>query len=35
MIEHGCFEGEGYCARGPDCNCKVKGKTYEEALADL
>lgn len=35
MMEHGNVNGKGYCARGPDCKCKVKGDTYEEVLARL
>lgn len=34
MLEHGYFEGKGYCARGPNCDCTVKGLTYEESLRE-
>jgi|TARA_R110000744_G_scaffold56470_4_gene119095 hypothetical protein len=37
MIEHGCDDGKGWCGSGNGrwCDCKVKGKTYAEALKSL
>lgn len=32
MMEHGIYRNKGYCARGPDCKCDVKGLSYEDAL---
>tara|TARA_R110000744_G_scaffold45870_5_gene101753 strand:+ start:783 stop:938 length:156 start_codon:yes stop_codon:yes gene_type:complete len=34
MIMHGCVDGIGYCMEGNGvwCDCKEKGKTYEEEL---
>jgi hypothetical protein len=34
MIEHGRVLDKGYCARH-DCNCTIKGDSYEEALEKL
>ena len=32
MLARGLYYQKGYCARGPDCKCTVKGQTYEQAL---